>query len=84
MATELRNVPTTDISQTRFAGGKDRGVCIQITQPMPEAPGKFNKLQLTRAQAQLVAQELLMFANGQEVFANNDDLFDKVMELHVS
>ena len=72
MSTELRNVPTTDISQTRFFGGQDRGVCIQITQRKQEvvtefADRMFNKIQLTRSEAQLLAQELLMFANEQEI-----------------
>lgn len=71
MSTELRNVPTTDISQTRFFGGQDRGVCIQITQRTMDNSGiidrMFNKIQLTRSEAQLLAQELLMFANEQEI-----------------
>lgn len=88
MSTELRNVPTTDISQTRFFGGKDRGTCIQITQRKEEVITEFsdrffNKVQLTRDEARLLAQELLMFANDQEVVkTDDDDLFDKVMDLH--
>ena len=72
MSTELRKVPTTDIEQTRFFGGKDRGTCIQITQRKEEAITEytdkfFNKFQLTRDEARLLAQELLMFANQQEI-----------------
>ena len=72
MSTELRKVPTTDIEQTRFFGGKDRGTCIQITQRKQEAITEysdkfFNKVQLTRDEARLLAQELLMFANQQEI-----------------
>ena len=70
MSTELRNVPTTDITQTRFFGGKDRGTCIQITQrkdSVDNADRFFNKVRLTRDEARLLAQELLMFANQQEV-----------------
>ena len=68
MSTELRNVPTTDILQTRFYGGEERGSCIQITQPFSSTPSEgCNLLQLTRREAQLVAQELLLFANKQEV-----------------
>lgn len=72
MSTELRKVPTTDIEQTRFFGGKDRGTCIQITQRKEVAITEysdrmFNKVQLTRDEARLLAQELLMFANQQEV-----------------
>jgi hypothetical protein len=69
MATELRDVPGTDISQTRFAGGKDRGTCIQITQRkecVDNADRFFNKVRLTREEARLLAQELILFANGQE------------------
>ena len=51
MSTELRTVPTTDIQQTRFFGGKDRGTCIQ----------------LTREQAAALAIELTLFAEGNEV-----------------
>ena len=52
MSTELRNVPTTELSQTRFFGGEHRGVCVQITQRKPEALTEFadkffNKIQLT-------------------------------------
>ena len=70
MATELRNVPTTDINQTRFFGGHDRGVCIQVTMPgflTVENRGSFQSIHLTKEQARLLAQELLMFANNQEV-----------------
>ena len=72
MSKELRKVPTTDIEQTRFFGGKDRGTCIQITQRKEEAITEygdkfFNKVQLTREEARLLAQELLMFANQQEI-----------------
>ena len=31
MSTELRNVPGTKILQTRFAGGKGKGSCLQLT-----------------------------------------------------
>ena len=72
MSTELRNVPTTNITQTRFFGGKDRGTCIQITQRKEEvvtefADRMFNKVQLTRDEARALAVELLMFAEGREV-----------------
>jgi len=63
MSTELRTVPTTDIQQTRFFGGKDRGTCIQLTPPW-QAQGH---IQLTREQAAALAIELTLFAEGNEV-----------------
>jgi hypothetical protein len=61
MSTELRDVPDTEISQTRFAGGIERGACIQLTRNVDQF------IQLDRAQALAVAQELILFANKQEV-----------------
>jgi len=63
MATELRDVPGTDISQTRFAGGKDRGAMLQLT---VSDRGSFQTIQLTREECLSLAQELVLFANGQE------------------
>ena len=63
MATELRDVPGTDISQTRFAGGKDRGSMLQLT---VSDRGSFQTIQLTREECLSLAQELILFANGQE------------------
>jgi len=79
MSTELRNVPETNITQTRFYGGADRGVCIQISQVTPNAPRytsesrSFDYIQLTRRQARLVAEELLLFAAEEEVVEENED-----------
>lgn len=72
MSTELRNVPTTDISQTRFFGGVNRGTSIQITQRKEEVITEFtdrmfNKIQLTRDEARALAVELMLFAEGREV-----------------
>ena len=64
MATDLRAIPGTEVTQTRFAGGKERGVCIQLTGIQQNT---FQQLQFTREQARMVAQELLLFANGMEV-----------------
>ena len=64
MATDLRAIPGTEVTQTRFAGGKQRGVCIQLT---GIEDNTFQHLQFTREQALMVAQELLLFANGMEV-----------------
>lgn len=63
MSTELRDVPGTDISQTRFAGGKDRGAMLQLT---VSDRGSFQTIQLTRDECLSLAQELVLFANGQE------------------
>ena len=59
MATDLRAIPGTEVTQTRFAGGKERGVCIQLTGIQDNT---FQQLQFTREQARMVAQELLLFA----------------------
>ena len=64
MATELRNVPKTEIAQTRFAGGVERGTMLQLTL---SDNGSFQAISVTREQAALLAQELLLFANGNEV-----------------
>ena len=45
MSTELRNVPGTKILQTRFAGGKGKGSCLQLT---VSDRGSFQIIQLTR------------------------------------
>tara|TARA_B100000497_G_scaffold127671_1_gene170315 strand:+ start:4250 stop:4504 length:255 start_codon:yes stop_codon:yes gene_type:complete len=78
MSTDLRNVPnlesTRELTQTRFWGGQDRKVCVQITQKKPngwEEPhtgtGFFNHIDLTREQAKELAVELMLFAEGREV-----------------
>ena len=64
MATDLRAIPGTEVTQTRFAGGVERVVCIQLTVIQDNT---FQQLQFTREQARMVAQELLLFANGMEV-----------------
>ena len=63
MSTELRTVPTTDIMQTRFFGGTRRGTCIQLTPPWRDQ----GHIQLTREQAAVVAAELMLFAEGNEI-----------------
>ena len=68
MSTELRNVPNTDLSQTRFYGGSTRGTCVQVT----SSDGK-QFLQLTREQADQLSRELALFANAEEVFYNDDE-----------
>jgi hypothetical protein len=63
MSTELRDVPGTDIAQTRFAGGKDRGAMLQLT---VHNNGSFQNIQVTREECLSLAQELILFANGKE------------------
>jgi hypothetical protein len=49
--------------QTRFFGGKERGTCIQLTPPWRDQ----GHIQLTREQAAVVAAELMLFAEGNEI-----------------
>ena len=78
MSTKLRDVPTTEIKQTRFYGGDERGVCIQISKAKHYPDNKcdyfnyFDYIQLTRAQAKLVAYELLRFSNEEEITAEEE------------
>jgi hypothetical protein len=78
MSTELRNVPDcvaqNELTQTRFWGGEDRMVCIQVTQVKPKSERTtsgsvdfFNHLSLTRHQARMLATELMLFAEEREV-----------------
>ena len=76
MSTELRTVPGTEIKQTRFYGGDDRGVCIQVTKSKhyPDNSGNyFDYIQLTRKQASLLAGELYLFADSLEVVKASED-----------
>jgi len=74
MSTELKS-NVEDIAQTRFFGGWEKGVCIQVTQPRSETflPTKLDvtdeiwtSLQLTKEQAKALAHDLLAFADGRE------------------
>ena len=78
MSTELRNVPNcraqNELTQTRFWGGADRLTCIQITQRKARgfkqpttSDGFHNHIELTKHQARMLAVELMLFAEGQEV-----------------
>ena len=60
MATDLKS-NAQDVSLTRFWGGQDRGTCVQITTDWQE------HVSLTREQARAVAEDLLAFANKNEV-----------------
>ena len=79
MSTQLRNVPNcqaqNELTQTRFWGGKNRMTCLQVTQVKPKSERTtgagvadfFNHLSLTKHQARMLAVELMLFAEGQEV-----------------
>ena len=60
MATDLKS-HANRVSLTRFFGGSDRGVCVQVTEQTQNA-----FVQLTRAQAAALAADLLDFAQGRE------------------
>lgn len=72
MSTQLVS-NTNGVSLTRFWGGQ-RGVCVQVTQSTSRtkttADQFFDCVQLTREQAGQLAEDLLAFANSEEV----DDL----------
>jgi hypothetical protein len=69
MSTELKS-HAQGVSLTRFAGGKERGTCVQVTMRKSELPATadkfFDSLQLTRAQAAALAADLQDFAQGRE------------------
>jgi len=67
MATDLKS-HAQGVSLTRFAGGMDRGVCVQVTTKKRQPVGTefFDSLQLTRAQAAALAADLMDFAQGRE------------------
>ena len=64
MSTQLRNV-TPQMAQTRFWGGENRGVCVQVSQRSSEGGHQF--LQLTKEDAALLAAELTLFVQDHEV-----------------
>lgn len=72
MSTDLKS-HAKDVTLTRFFGGQDRGVCVQVTTPRAKSLGPlgpadnfFQSLQLTRAQAAALAADLQDFAQGRE------------------
>ena len=74
MATDLKS-HAQGVSLTRFAGGTERGSCIQVTMRKRELPATadkfFDTLQLTRAQAAALAADLQDFAQGREQEAHD-------------
>lgn len=67
MATDLKS-HAQGVSLTRFFGGDDRGVCVQVTTKKrePQNTEFFDSVQLTRAQAAALAADLMEFAQGRE------------------
>lgn len=65
MAQDLRS-SMKRFDLTRFAGGKERGQCVQVTEFVSEPAGR-RFVQLTRAEAKELAEHLLAFAAGNEV-----------------
>ena len=63
MATELKS-HADRVTLTRFFGGSDRGVCVQVT--TDQGAGQFEHVALTRAQAAALAADLLDFAQARE------------------
>ena len=66
MSTELKS-RTPDVSLTRFFGGQERGVCVQVTTTYTANPEDFFKhVSLTRDEARTLAADLAAFAAGVE------------------
>jgi len=63
MSTELKS-HADSVALTRFFGGADRGMCVQVT--VNSGAGQFEYVQLTRAQAAALSADLLDFAQGRE------------------
>ena len=71
MSTELKS-KTESVSLTRFAGCLSTGACILLTQRAEDTTPSpldhiFQQIQLTRAEAALLATDLLNFAQGKEI-----------------
>ena len=60
---------TPRVSLTRFWGGKNRGVCVQLTsrENNPRPVLNFQYMTLTREEARTLAKDLAAFAEGDEV-----------------
>ena len=73
MATDLRS-KTQNVTLTRFWGGKNKGSCVQVTQPRKDTnmievnvtDKFFTAIQLTREQAADLATDLMAFAMKKE------------------
>ena len=73
MATDLKS-KAQNVTMTRFWGGKNKGSCVQVTQPRKDTnmieldvtDQFFTSLQLTREQAADLAIDLMAFAMKRE------------------
>jgi len=63
MATDLKS-HADRVALTRFFGGSDRGVCVQVT--VDNGAAQFEHVALTRSQAAALAADLLDFAQARE------------------
>ena len=73
MSTELKST-AENVSLTRFAGGSESGTMVQVTVRLNEQRQRMTQhsfgrqfVELTREQAGKLAQDLLAFANENEV-----------------
>ena len=69
MSTELKTIKTKagDLTLTQFHGGKDCGLCVQLTAPTLDnsiQPINSNIIQLTQAEALELGLSLLEWVHG--------------------
>ena len=87
MSTELKS-NTKGVSLTRFWGGDDRGVCVQMTARKRELPAVsdkfFDSMQLTKEQATALALDLLDFAAGREQALTDLEAHEQVVKDHLA
>ena len=67
MSTELKK-PFDECNATRFSGGVERGVCIQLTKR--EGDYGTQHVTFTKAEAMMVASTFMLFTLGLEVAEN--------------
>jgi hypothetical protein len=77
MSTELKPL-NKNTTLTRFFGGTDRGVCVQVTQtgqePFPGNALGMGYVQLNRQDAAELGKMLLDFSEGKETVDNENEL----------
>jgi len=67
MSVNLRDVPGSEIMQTRYAGANGTRM-LQLTTRSDVVPTfGFSSIVMDKEEALALAQELILFANGQEV-----------------
>ncbi len=81
MSTELKSKTEESkfggVSLTRFSGGLSIGACVLLTQKAKDTTPSpldhiFQQIRLTRAEAALLAADLLDFAQGKEIEEYNN------------